>query len=251
MDSLAELILKSQKGDKNAREQLIEENMGLVHHVARRFFGRGVEAEDLFQIGAIGLMKAIDRFDLQFSVKFSTYAVPMIAGEIKRFLRDDSMIKVSRSLKELAVRAGHEKERFCMRQGREPDIRELAEILGVEKEELVQALDSSAEVESLQRTLYQSEGDGFCLLDKMAGQAADIQEETLRRIFIARVQPQAQVQRERVAKITGESGGSDGTVKKQPVKKVTKIGRNDPCPCGSGLKWKKCTCKEYHSGNEA
>ncbi len=187
MDSLAELILKSQKGDKNAREQLIEENMGLVHHVARRFFGRGVEAEDLFQIGAIGLMKAIDRFDLQFSVKFSTYAVPMIAGEIKRFLRDDSMIKVSRSLKELAVRAGHEKERFCMRQGREPDIRELAEILGVEKEELVQALDSSAEVESLQRTLYQSEGDGFCLLDKMAGQAADIQEETLRKLLLERV----------------------------------------------------------------
>ena len=187
MDSLAELILQSQKGDKNAREQLIEENMGLVHHVARRFFGRGVEAEDLFQIGAIGLMKAIDRFDLQFSVKFSTYAVPMIAGEIKRFLRDDSMIKVSRSLKELAVRAGHEKERFCMRQGREPDIRELAEILGVEKEELVQALDSSAEVESLQRTLYQSEGDGFCLLDKMAGQAADIQEETLRKLLLERV----------------------------------------------------------------
>ena len=187
MDSLAELILKSQKGDKNAREQLIEENMGLVHHVARRFFGRGVEAEDLFQIGAIGLMKAIDRFDLQFSVKFSTYAVPMIAGEIKRFLRDESMIKVSRSLKELAVRAGHEKERFCMRQGREPDIRELAEILGVEKEELVQALDSSAEVESLQRTLYQSEGDGFCLLDKMAGQAADIQEETLRKLLLERV----------------------------------------------------------------
>ena len=187
MDSLAELILQSQKGDKNAREQLIEKNMGLVHHVARRFFGRGVEAEDLFQIGAIGLMKAIDRFDLQFSVKFSTYAVPMIAGEIKRFLRDDSMIKVSRSLKELAVRAGHEKERFCMQQGREPDIRELAEILGVEKEELVQALDSSAEVESLQRTLYQSEGDGFCLLDKMAGQAADIQEETLRKLLLERV----------------------------------------------------------------
>lgn len=159
----------------------------MVHHVARRFFGRGVEAEDLFQIGAIGLMKAIDRFDLQFSVKFSTYAVPMIAGEIKRFLRDDSMIKVSRSLKELAVRAGHEKERFCMREGREPDIRELAEVLGVEKEELAQALDSSAEVESLQKTLYQGEGDGFCLLDKMAGQTADVQEETLRRLLLERV----------------------------------------------------------------
>ena len=89
---------------------------------------------------------------------------------------------------------------------------------------------------------------GYDMFEQMV---AAIQEETLRRIFIARVQPQAQVQRERVAKITGESGGSDGTVKKQPVKKVTKIGRNDPCPCGSGLKWKKCTCKEYHSGNEA
>ncbi|MCI8852614.1 MAG: SigB/SigF/SigG family RNA polymerase sigma factor [Lachnospiraceae bacterium] len=187
MDRLSELILRSQEGDKSAREQLIEENMGLVHHVARRFFGRGVEAEDLFQIGAIGLMKAIDRFDLQFSVKFSTYAVPMIAGEIKRFLRDDSMIKVSRSLKELAMRAGFEKERFCMREGREPDVQELAKILGVEKEELVQALDSSAEVESLQRTLYQSEGDGFCLLDKMAEAATDMQEETLRKVMLERV----------------------------------------------------------------
>lgn len=187
MDNLSELILRSQKGDKCAREQLIQENMGLVHHVARRFLGRGVEAEDLFQIGAIGLMKAIDRFDLQFSVKFSTYAVPMIAGEIKRFLRDDSMIKVSRSLKELAVKAGYEKERFCMREGREPDIRELAGLLGVEKEELVQALDSSAEVESLQKTLYQQEGDGFCLLDKMPEQTADVQEDTLRKILLERV----------------------------------------------------------------
>ena len=187
MDSVSELIMRSQEGDKDAREQLIEENMGLVHHVARRFFGRGVEAEDLFQIGAIGLMKAIDRFDLQFSVKFSTYAVPMIAGEIKRFLRDDSMIKVSRSLKELAVRAGYEKERFCMREGREPDVQELADLLGVEKEELVQALDSSAEVESLQKTMYQSDGDGFCLLDKMAESTVDVQEETLQRVLLEKV----------------------------------------------------------------
>jgi len=187
MDSVAELIMRSREGDKNAREQLIEDNMGLVHHVARRFFGRGVEAEDLFQIGAIGLMKAIDRFDLEYEVKFSTYAVPMIAGEIKRFLRDDSMIKVSRSLKELAVRAGHEKERFSMREGREPDVQELAQLLGVEKEELVQALDSSAEVESLQKTLFQGEGDGFCLLDKMAESSVDIQEVTLQRILLEKV----------------------------------------------------------------
>lgn len=178
--------MQSQEGDKDVREQLIEENMGLVHHVARRFFGRGVEPEDLFQIGAIGLMKAIDRFDTMYAVKFSTYAVPMIAGEIKRFLRDDSMIKVSRSLKELALRAGFEKERFVMKEGREPDVQELAEILEVEKEDLVQAMDSTAEVESLQKTMYQSDGDGFCLLDKMALSGTDVQEETLQRVMLER-----------------------------------------------------------------
>ena len=106
MDRTAELIRRSQDGDKEARETLIQENMGLVHHVVRRFLGRGAEAEDLTQIGAIGLMKAIERFDLSYEVRFSTYAVPMIAGEIRRFLRDDSIIKVSRSLKELAVGGG-------------------------------------------------------------------------------------------------------------------------------------------------
>ena len=94
MDRTAELIRRSQDGDKEARETLIQENMGLVHHVVRRFLGRGAEAEDLTQIGAIGLMKAIERFDLSYEVRFSTYAVPMIAGEIRRFLRDDSIIKV-------------------------------------------------------------------------------------------------------------------------------------------------------------
>lgn len=110
MDRTAELIRRSQDGDKEARETLIQENMGLVHHVVRRFLGRGAEAEDLTQIGAIGLMKAIERFDLSYEVRFSTYAVPMIAGEIRRFLRDDSIIKVSRSLKELAVRAARLRE---------------------------------------------------------------------------------------------------------------------------------------------
>ena len=105
MDRTEELICQSQEGDKAAREELIKENMGLIRHVVKRFLGRGVEAEDLFQIGAIGLVKAVDRFDLSFGVRFSTYAVPMIAGEIKRFLRDDSMLKVSRSLKELAGKA--------------------------------------------------------------------------------------------------------------------------------------------------
>ena len=98
MDQTARLIEEAHKGDKEARDRLVEENMGLIWSIVRRFSGRGQETEDLFQIGSIGLMKAIDKFDFSFGVKFSTYAVPMITGEIKRFLRDDGMIKVSRSL---------------------------------------------------------------------------------------------------------------------------------------------------------
>ena len=128
-----ELIRRSREGDKEARETLIEENMGLIHHVVKRFLGRGVEAEDLFQIGAIGLVKAVDRFDLSFDVRFSTYAVPMIAGEIKRFLRDDSMIKISRSLKELAIRAARLREELLMERGEEPGVEELAERPGLRR----------------------------------------------------------------------------------------------------------------------
>ena len=155
MDCTEELIRRSQDGDKAARETLIEENLGLIHHVVKRFLGRGVEAEDLFQIGAVGLVKAVDRFDLSFGVRFSTYAVPMIAGEIKRFLRDDSMIKVSRSLKELAVKAARLREQLLMERGDEPGVDELARRLKVEPEELVQAMDSSIEVESLQKVICQ------------------------------------------------------------------------------------------------
>ena len=143
MDRTEELICQSQEGDKAAREELIKENMGLIRHVVKRFLGRGVEAEDLFQIGAIGLVKAVDRFDLSFGVRFSTYAVPMIAGEIKRFLRDDSMLKVSRSLKELAGKAARLREQILMERGEEPGVEELAGLLGVEAEELVQAMDRS------------------------------------------------------------------------------------------------------------
>ena len=178
-----ELIRRSREGDKEARETLIEENMGLIHHVVKRFLGRGVEAEDLFQIGAIGLVKAVDRFDLSFDVRFSTYAVPMIAGEIKRFLRDDSMIKISRSLKELAIRAARLREELLMERGEEPGVEELAERLGVEPEELVQAMDGSAEVESLQKIVYQGDGEGLSLMDKVE-QGKDEQETLLRRLLL-------------------------------------------------------------------
>ena len=183
MDCTEELIRRSQDGDKAARETLIEENLGLIHHVVKRFLGRGVEAEDLFQIGAVGLVKAVDRFDLSFGVRFSTYAVPMIAGEIKRFLRDDSMIKVSRSLKELAVKAARLREQLLMERGEEPGVDELARRLKVEPEELVQAMDSSIEVESLQKVICQGSSEGVSLMERVE-QGHDEQEELLRRMLL-------------------------------------------------------------------
>jgi len=113
MEELSVLIEKSQAGDKTAREVLIEKNLGLIHHIVRRFAGRGHDLEDLFQVGSIGLMKAIDKFDLSLQVRFSTYAVPMITGEIKRFLRDDGMVKVSRTIKEngMLIRTARQKLR--------------------------------------------------------------------------------------------------------------------------------------------
>ena len=183
MDRTEELIRRSQDGDKAARDILIEENMGLIHHVVKRFLGRGVEAEDLFQIGAVGLVKAVDRFDLSFGVRFSTYAVPMIAGEIKRFLRDDSMIKVSRSLKELAVKAARLREQLLIERGEEPGVDELAERLRVEPEELVQAMDSCTEVESLQKVISQGDGEGVSLMERVE-QGKDEQEALLRRILL-------------------------------------------------------------------
>ena len=183
MDRTEELIRRSQDGDKAARETLIEENLGLIHHVVKRFLGRGVEAEDLFQIGAVGLVKAVDRFDLSFGVRFSTYAVPMIAGEIKRFLRDDSMIKVSRSLKELAVKAARLREQLLMERGEEPGVDELARRLKVEPEELVQAMDSSIEVESLQKVICQGSSEGVSLMERVE-QGRDEQEELLRRMLL-------------------------------------------------------------------
>lgn len=167
MDHTIALIRKSHDGDKRARAQLLEENTGLIWCVAKRFYGRGTEPEDLFQIGSIGLLKAIDKFDLSYDVKFSTYAVPMISGEIKRFLRDDGMIKVSRSLKEIAYRAYLAGEKLREETGQEPTIEEIAEKIEVEKETLVLAMEASSEVESLQKTIYQGDGNEILLMDKI------------------------------------------------------------------------------------
>ena len=170
MDHTAALIQRSHEGDETARAQLVEENVGLVWCIVKRFYGRGAEAEDLFQIGSIGLLKEIDKFDLQYDVKFSTYAVPMISGEIKRFLRDDGMIKVSRSLKEISYKAYQAKESFRMKWNREPTIEELSGQLGIDKEDLMMAMESSNEVESLHKTIYQKDGNEILLLDKLEEQ---------------------------------------------------------------------------------
>ena len=160
--------MKKTTGDENARSQLVEENTGLIWCVVKRFYGRGTEAEDLFQIGSIGLLKAIDKFDLGYDVKFSTYAVPMITGEIKRFLRDDGMLKVSRSLKEIAYKAYQAKEALTEKLGREPLLEEIAEETGVEKEELVMAMEAAGEVESLHRPVGMKDGNEVMLLEKIA-----------------------------------------------------------------------------------
>lgn len=167
MEHTLALIGRAHQGDKVARDKVYEENTGLIYSVVKRFAGRGVEAEDLFQIGSIGLLKAVDKFDTSFEVKFSTYAVPMIIGEIRRYLRDTGIIKVSRSLKESQYRVFKIREDLEKKLGREPSVTELAEAAEISLEELNIVLEAGAEVESLHKTIYQGEGTELSLLDKI------------------------------------------------------------------------------------
>ena len=183
MEHTLALLRRAHEGGKAARDTLVEENLGLVWSIVRRFTGRGVEAEDLFQIGSIGLLKAIDKFDPGYEVQFSTYAVPMITGEIKRFLRDDGMVKVSRPLKELSWKAYAVRERLERELGQEPSLSLIARELEVTMEELVMALDSGAEVESLQKTIYQGDGNDISLEDRLE-ERSGAQEQLLDRILL-------------------------------------------------------------------
>ena len=167
MDETLKMIELAHQGDKAARDRLVTDNLGLVWSIVKRFAGRGYEQEDLFQIGSIGLLKAIDKFDLQYQVRFSTYAVPMITGEIRRFLRDDGMIKVSRSLKELAVKVFSLKEQLTDNYGREPTVEEIAKELGVSSEEVAASLEAGAQIESIYRPLSATEGEKGVLMDKL------------------------------------------------------------------------------------
>lgn len=167
MDRTLWLIECAHQGDKKAREAAVEENMGLVMHVVKRYQGKTTDMEDLIQIGCIGLLKAVDYFDLNMDVRFSSYAVPMILGEIRRYLRDDGMLKVSRSLKNIAYQTSKTREMLTIQLGREPSIEEIAKETGVEREEIIMAMEASAELESLQKSVYQSDGNEICLEDKV------------------------------------------------------------------------------------
>ncbi|MDY4222607.1 MAG: SigB/SigF/SigG family RNA polymerase sigma factor [Candidatus Faecousia sp.] len=160
MSRTEELIELAQHGDQNASEQLINENSGLIWSIARRFIGRGVETEDLYQLGCLGFLKAIEGFDLDFGTQFSTYAVPKISGEIRRFLRDDGTVKVSRSLKEQSAAIKGVRSKLTALLGREPTIQELSEQTGFSPEEIAIAETATAATESI----HQETGeDGFCL----------------------------------------------------------------------------------------
>ncbi|MCM3735954.1 RNA polymerase sporulation sigma factor SigF [Bacillus cytotoxicus] len=165
---LKELIKRSQQGDQGARDLIVQSNMRLVWSVVQRFLNRGYEPEDLFQIGCIGLLKSVDKFDLSFDVKFSTYAVPMIIGEIQRFLRDDGTVKVSRSLKETGNKIRKMKDELSKEYGRAPTITEIAEALELTPEEVVMAQEASRTPSSIHETVYENDGDPITILDQIA-----------------------------------------------------------------------------------
>lgn len=160
MNELEELIIRSQKGDPEASEQLITDNSGLIWSVVRRFLGRGVEGDDLYQLGCLGFLKAVEGFDISFGTQFSTYAVPKIAGEIRRFMRDDGVVKVSRSIKEQAITIKNARNLLVQKLGREPSVQEISMQTGFSPEEIATAEMATAAVESMQQETGE---EGFTL----------------------------------------------------------------------------------------
>lgn len=163
-----ELIIKAQNGDKAVLNILIEKNLPLVSAISKKFLNRGYEYDDIFQIGSMGLVKAVKNFDITYNVKFSTYAVPMIMGEIKRFLRDDGMIKVSRSIKTTAKKLHFDREKLTNQLNREPTIEELSIFSGVSKDDIVIASESSSNVQYLYDVIHHDDGAPVLLIDKLS-----------------------------------------------------------------------------------
>lgn len=162
------LLKRTKEGDMQARQELIEGNLRLVLSVIQKFMGRGENADDLFQIGCIGLIKAIDNFDINQPVRFSTYGVPMIVGEIRRYLRDNSSIRVSRSMRDTAYHVLQVKEKMISRTQREPTVEEIAKELDIPREEVVFALDAVVAPVSLYEPIYSDGGDAICVMDQVS-----------------------------------------------------------------------------------
>lgn len=181
MDTLT-LINRAHQGDKLARDKILIENTGLIWSIVRRFLNRGHEGEDLFQIGCIGMLKAIDRFDTEFDVAFSTYAVPMIAGEIRRFIRDDGIVKISRKIKENQMKIMHQREIYINEKKQEPTIEELEKVCDLTKEEIVMVMDASRNVESIDKEMY-SKDSAYTLMD-LAEDDTNIEETVLNKIMV-------------------------------------------------------------------
>ncbi len=168
MNETMALLLQAQQGNQGAKDELVKQNLGLVGSIVKRFEHRGHDKEELFQIGSIGLIKAIDKFDPTYEVAFSTYAVPLISGEIRRFLRDDGLVRVSRSLKENGWRIRKAADKISQDKGREATMQELSQETGLGREEIVMAMEANMEVESIYRSVYQSDGSELYLVDQIA-----------------------------------------------------------------------------------
>lgn len=167
-EEVKDLIQRSQDGDKEARDLIVKKNMRLVWSVVQRFLNRGYESDDLFQIGCIGLLKSVDKFDLSYDVKFSTYAVPMIIGEIQRFIRDDGAVKVSRSLKEMGNKVRKKRDELSKKFSRNPTVNEIAKALEISPEDVVLSQEAIRTPSSIHETVYENDGDPITLLDQIS-----------------------------------------------------------------------------------
>lgn len=234
-EEMNELLIKVQTGDSDAREKLINCNLRLVFNLVKRFANRGYELEDLFQIGTIGLIKAIDKFNMSYNVKFSTYAVPMIIGEIRRFLRDDNPVKVSRSLKENAYRINKTRDTLTKELEREPTLQEIAERTELSMEEIVASLEAVQTPSSIHDTLYQDDGDPIYLIDQLSNEKEDnlwFEKLALREVLNKLTEKERQIilirffedkTQMEVAKIVGLSQVQVSRIERQALKKFKSL----------------------------
>lgn len=234
MTDNAALLERVREGDKRAENLMVEQNMGLVYSIVKRFSGRGYELDDLTQIGAIGLIKAVKKFNPEFNVQFSTYAVPMIAGEIKRFMRDDGAIKISRSLKESAMKGWRAEEFLRRKLNREPTISEVSEECGIEVEDLLEAFEAAAPPESIYESIYSGGDKEIQVVDTIAGE--EIENNIINKVLLDDILKQLKPREKQIlilryfkgktqseiAKMVGVSQVQISRIEKKAIEKIRK-----------------------------